>query len=77
MEILLIIKPTLYDITCSDDELEYNRFYFDRFMAAIKGAITRPAPIPMRIDATNIKPDVLRNMKPTPTPISVVPPMIQ
>jgi hypothetical protein len=26
-------------------------------MAEIKGANTRPAPIPMRIDATNIKPD--------------------
>jgi len=44
-------------------------------MAEIKGANTRPAPIPMRIDATNIRTDVLRNMNPTPRPISVVPPM--
>ena len=45
-------------------------------MAEIKGANTRPAPIPIRIDATNIRADVLRNMNPTPRPISVVPPII-
>ena len=44
-------------------------------MAEIKGANTRPAPIPITIDATNIRADVLRNMNPTPRPISVVPPM--
>ena len=44
-------------------------------MLEIKEAITRPTPIPMRIDATNIRADVLRNMKPTTRPISVVPPM--
>jgi len=44
-------------------------------MVDIKEAITRPAPIPMRIDATNRRGDVLRNINPTPIPISVVPPM--
>ena len=44
-------------------------------MIEIKGAITRPTPIPMRIDATNINADVFRNMNPTPIPISGVPPM--
>ena len=42
-------------------------------MAEIKEAITRPAPNPMKIDATNNKADVLRNMNPTPRPIRVVP----
>lgn len=46
-----------------------------RFRLDIKEAITRPAPTPMRMDATNIRADVLRNMKPTPRPISVVPPI--
>ena len=49
--------------------------YFSRFLIEIKDAITRPTPIPMRIEATNIRADVLRNMNPTPSPISVVPPM--
>jgi len=35
--------------------------------------MTSPAPIPTKIDATNNKAEVSRNMKPTPSPISVVP----
>ena len=41
----------------------------------IKEVITRPDPIPMRIDATKNRVDVLKNINPTPIPISVVPPM--
>ena len=44
-------------------------------MLEIRAVITRPTPIPMRIDAINSRADVLRNMNPTPIPISVVPPM--
>ncbi len=54
----------------------YQKLYFCRFMVEIKEAITRPTPIPIRIDATNIRADVLRNMNPTPRPMSVVPPII-
>ena len=45
------------------------------FSLESKEVITRPEPIPMRIDATKNRADVLRNMNPTPIPISVVPPM--
>lgn len=41
----------------------------------ISGAITRPAPIPMRTEATNSNAEVRRKMNPTPTPTSVVPPI--
>jgi len=41
----------------------------------MKAVITSPAPMPMKMDATNNNADVLRNINPTPTPISVVPPM--
>jgi len=51
----------------------YKRRHYDRFMAEIKEAITRPAPNPMRIDAINNRAEVLRNMNPTPRPIRVVP----
>ena len=47
---------------------------FDQFLET-KGAITRPEPIPIKMDATNNRADVLRNIKPTPTPIIVVPPI--
>ena len=36
-------------------------------------AITRPDPIPIKMDATKNNTDVLRNISPTPTPIRVVP----
>jgi hypothetical protein len=41
----------------------------------IKAATTSPDPIPIKMDATKNNADVLRNINPTPTPISVVPPM--
>jgi len=41
----------------------------------MKEAITSPAPIPIKMDATKNNTDVLRNINPTPTPIRVVPPM--
>ena len=44
------------------------------FSLEIMGANTRPKPIPMRIDATKNRADVLRKINPTPIPISVVPP---
>jgi hypothetical protein len=47
---------------------------FNQFLDT-KGAITRPDPIPIKMDATNNRADVLRNIKPTPTPIIVVPPI--
>jgi len=47
---------------------------FNQFLET-KGAITRPNPIPIKMDATNNRTDVLRNIKPTPTPITVVPPI--
>ncbi len=46
---------------------------FHQFLE-MKGAMTRPAPIPIRMDAINNRTDVCRNIKPTPTPITVVPP---
>ncbi len=51
----------------------YNVYPFNQFLET-KGAITRPAPIPIKIDATNNRADVLSNIKPTPTPMIVVPP---
>ncbi len=41
----------------------------------MKGAIIRPNPIPIKTDATNNRGDVLRNIKPTPTPKIVAPPI--
>ena len=41
------------------------------------GAITKPRPIPIQIQATNMRGDVLRKINPIPRPISVVPPMAQ
>ncbi|MCJ7658096.1 MAG: hypothetical protein MUO67_02985, partial [Anaerolineales bacterium] len=41
----------------------------------MKEAIKSPDPIPIKMDATKNKTDVLRNINPTPTPIRVAPPM--
>ncbi len=51
----------------------YNLYFFS---LETNEAITRPNPIPIKIDATKNKAEVLRNINPTPIPISVVPPMI-
>jgi hypothetical protein len=47
---------------------------FDQCLG-MKAAIIRPNPIPIKTDATNNSGDVLRNIKPTPTPKIVEPPI--
>ena len=47
------------------------------FEREIIGAITKPAPIPISIEATNNIGDVCIKIKPTPIPIKVVPPIAQ
>jgi hypothetical protein len=51
----------------------FEHFYV--FSLEIKEVITSPSPIPMIIDATKNRGEAFRNMNPTPTPISVVPPI--
>jgi hypothetical protein len=53
----------------------YNFSKFDTVFLDTKDVITRPDPIPIKMDATNNRTDVLRNIDQTPTPITVAPPI--
>ena len=51
-----------------DEDLNY-------YFLEMKGVITRPKPIPIKMDATNNRGDASRKIKPTPTPKIVEPPI--